>query len=171
MYLGLTGPPRVTSPGGAVVYGDQASVEARAVPEPVVWEGRGGAETVVEPRYRVVGRVVWAGLAEAEAAALQADLGHLSTVEVRTEAEGDFEWARELALPVRRTSDVEVTAPLRPYHSATGRPVATVSFTFRSVDTVATATGGVLTYVASVLVDADGIAVLFGGFPVTAALV
>ncbi len=131
MWLGLTGPPRI----GGQTFGDQAVVEARGVDESVYHEGRAGAEVLLEERVRVVGRVVWAGLTEARAVELQVALGLVSTVEVRTPAAGDPAWAVGLAVEVRRTSDVELSAPLRPYDARTGRPVATVEFAFRSLRT------------------------------------
>ena len=149
MWIGLSGSPRVavvlpegTDPAdaaaygsGTVTYGGQGAVEGRAVDESVYHEGRGGVETVLEERFRLVGEVVWAALPEATARGLQADLGLLCDLGVRTRRADDPEWAAELDVRVRRTTDVELTTPLRPFDLRTGRGVAGVRYGFRSVRT------------------------------------
>lgn len=131
MWIGLSGPPQI----GGTEYGGQAAVEARAVDESITETRRGGLLVVVEERYRLEGSIEWRGLTEGRALALQSDIGQTCTLDLRTAAAADEAWAAELAVDVLRTSDVELTAPLRPYDAKTGRPLVAVSFAWRSLGT------------------------------------
>lgn len=131
MWIGLTGSPRI----GGYERPGQARVVGRAVDESVTEVRRGGLVVVVEERYRLVGVVEWGALTEADAFELQSDIGQTCTLDLRTASAADQGWAAELTVDVLRTTDVEVTAPLRPYDASTGRPLGVIEFGFKSLAT------------------------------------
>lgn len=130
MWIGLTGSPRISG----VEYAGQASVEGRGVDESIVSERRGGLEVILEERFRPQGEVVWT-VDELTGLALLSDIGHVCDLDLRTRADGDPSWGPEFTIRVRRTSDVEMSAPLDETDAVTGRPLLEVRFQWRSLAT------------------------------------
>lgn len=131
MLIGLTGSPRV----GGIEYADQAIVTGEAADESVLSTRRGGRVVVLEERFRPSGEVVWSALTEGEALALQADIGYVCDLDVRTHRDGDPDWAQELTIRVKRESTVQLVSPNNRIDVRTGRPAWAVRFQWSSVAT------------------------------------
>lgn len=155
MWIGLTGSPRIAG----VEYANQASASGHAVDESIISERRGGLEVVLEERFRPVGDIVWT-VDEATGLALQSDLGYVCDLDARTHEGNDPAWAQELTVRARRTSDIEMSAPLGDTDAATGRPVVEIRFSWRSLATYTLAELGIgvggYRRLNATTVDADG---------------
>ncbi len=139
MWLGLSGSPRVSG----YLYEDQATVSGRLVDESTVSKRRGGLEVVLEEQFRPTGDVTWV-VTEARSLALQSDIGLVCDLDLRTRREGDPEWAAEFRCTVRRTSDVEASAPGDDVDAGTGQSLVEVRFQWRAVRTYTLAELGIV---------------------------
>lgn len=141
LWIGLSGVPAATVLGveDRLPYASATLwCEMRWEPEHVLDERRGGVEVVLEPRWRLVGRLGYEAATEAEARVYTARLPLEFDLAARTRQPGDPEWAREGTVRVRRTSPVEATTLLI-RRTADGRPAWRTEIAVRGVATTASA--------------------------------
>ena len=129
MWIGLTGETEISG----VLYGDLDEVEGRLVPEPTIWEGRGGAEIVLDERLRPEGALSWQTLDASTHYTLMRVTAGQFDLRLRTERAGDPGPGSARIVRVRRVSPVELTTPNTRRSSSTGQLLYSARIEWRAV--------------------------------------